>query len=50
MDGLAYNELPSDITSLKSLLIERDRHALASDRKIILLEAIVAKLEEREAP
>ncbi len=48
MDGLAYNELPSDITSLKSLLIERDRHALAGDRKIILLEAIVAKLEEEK--
>ena len=48
MDGLAYNELPSNITSLKSLLIERDRHALAGDRKIILLEAMVAKLEEEK--
>ena len=48
MDGLAYDELPSDINSLKSLVIERDRHALDSDQKIVLLEAKVAKLEEEK--
>jgi transposase len=48
MDGLAYDELPSDINSLKSLVIERDRHALDSDHKIVLLEAKVAKLEEEK--
>ena len=48
MDGLAYDELPSDINSLKSLVIERDRHALDSDQKIMLLEAKVAKLEEEK--
>ena len=46
MDGLVYDELPSDINSLKSLVIERDRHALDGDHKIVLLEAKVAKLEE----